>query len=81
MLGRTGPLGPSGFTGEPRPALLRRRDARDPARYWLAPLAPDTRPFGYLTGVAWPSCAVAGDLLACPTRDGHVGVWRHPVSY
>jgi hypothetical protein len=81
VLGTLGPRGPAGFTGDPRPALLRRRDARAPDRYWLAPLAPVARPVGYLTGVDWTSCALAGDRLACRTRAGRVGVWRFPVSY
>jgi outer membrane protein assembly factor BamB len=59
-----------------RPPLVSRPDAD---RYWFALLRLDpvtTEPLGYLTGVDGPSCQVSGDLLACLTTRGTLGVWR-----
>jgi hypothetical protein len=59
-----------------RPPLVSRPDAD---RYWFALLRLEpvtTEPLGYLTDVDGPSCQVSGDLLACLTTRGTLGVWR-----
>jgi hypothetical protein len=71
-----GPAGAGDGADGTRPALLGRRDAVRRDRYWLAPLVPAARPLGYLTGLDWRTCEIAGDLLACSVK-GRVGVWRY----
>lgn len=62
-----------------RPPLVSRPDSDRSDRYWFALLRLDpvtTDPLGYLADVDGPSCQVSGDLLACLTTRGTLGVWR-----